>query len=352
MRKIILIAAISLLIVSCKEEKAAAATSQPAAKAVQVETMTVTKTSLNRIIPASATIRGEQDIYLVAEGGGSVKEVFTKLGDFVKKDQLLVQLDDKLQKAALATAKANLQTAKLNLKIAKELFDSKNSSEIEFSAAESQYTGAETAVVQAEKALENCRITAPFAGYIAAWENSIAKGTLAAPGSPVGRLIDISRLKCQFQIGEFEIGYLKKGMSVAVRIPAAGTTVDKAVVSAVSVGADAQNGTFPVEVSWTNQNLKSFAGMSAELIITTKTAEPTLVLPDYAIVTDNNKKAVFIAEKGKAALRYIETGRATGQLTEVTGGVKENDVLIVSGFTTIKSGDPVIENSIGQTGGK
>ncbi|MBN1967904.1 MAG: efflux RND transporter periplasmic adaptor subunit [Candidatus Delongbacteria bacterium] len=349
---LILIVLSSILFFGCKEEQKEVQVVKVEKEPLPVEVMNIGRTKIQKRVSASSTIRPDKEVYIVSETGGKITSVNFKMGDFIEKDFVLLTVENEIQVASVEMAKSNLETAELSLKIAEELFSTGNSSEIELASAKNQYIAAKTGLVQAEDALDNCLIKAPFSGYIISKEASIENGGMIAPGSLIGRIIDINKVYCEFQVGENEVSIVKKGQKVEVEIPAINEVISDAEVVAISYGADQRSGTFPVKVKWSNKDLRVLAGMSANLNIVTSTEDSPLVVTDFSIFENNNKKAVYIDEKGNAALRYIETGRSSGNLIEVTSGVSENELLVVSGYTVIKSGDPIKSTNKGVTGEK
>ncbi len=319
--------------------------------AVAVESKKITRTGMSRHISTTALTSGIMESHIVSLSQGAIRSVNFKLGDYVKKGQLLLSVDSDVQKTAKEQAEAALETAELNMEIAEKLHKSENISRIEYVNAKSQLTSARAAVSQTAKLYRDCFIKAPFSGHIASKSQGLEKGSLLAAGAVVARIVNISKLKAQFQLGEMEIPLVEKGMEVELNIPATGNGAITGRITAVSPASDPQSGAFPIEVEFENREEKIKAGMLANITIKSAKQDKALVVPFSALFEKDNKKALFIEEKGKVAVRFVKTGRIRGNLVEVLSGVGENENLITSGTTVLSGGDPVKATSTGNTGG-
>ena len=135
-------------------------------------------------------------------------------------------------------AKKAIASAELSFKVTEKLYKEGGASEAEYTAAQAQLSGARAGLELAQKAFDDCRVTAPISGYIAQKDNNVIAGSYIAPGGVVTRIVDISSLKAVLPVGETEVGLVRKGMIADITIPAEGTTVFKGKVTAVAAGSD------------------------------------------------------------------------------------------------------------------
>jgi membrane fusion protein (multidrug efflux system) len=279
-------------------------------------------------------------------------EVGFTLGQNVQKGQLLVRVDNTIQRVALEQAREALAAAELNLKVTQQLFDERSASEAELTAAQSQASGARTQLESAQKAYEDCQISAPITGYIAQKESAIDVGNLLAGGTLVTRIVDLSSLKATIAIGEMEVGLLEQDMPARVRVPAVGNALFEATIGAIGAGSDPSTGSYPVEVVWENtadHAVKS--GMSIQVSIATEEPDSVILIPIGAVVEKDRRDAVFTVSSNRATIRFIEMGRSRGNQIEILDGLKVGDILLTSGITTLARGDSIAVTLSGGNGG-
>jgi len=350
MKKLLVLLAITLLMFGCKPPEKKVVKEAKAKPAMPVEVKTVTKTKIKREIYATSTAEGAKESYVAASTGGIITRVNFKMGDYVKKGSLLLSVESRIQKASVTQAEASVEMATLSMDIAEKLQSSGNTTKLEYVNAKTQLKSAKAALSQAKKTYEDCFIRAPFSGHIASKNSNISKGALLPMGGVIARIINIRSLKGEFQIGEMEIPIVKEGMVVDLEIPAVGIKKIEGKILALSSASDPQSGSFPVEVVWDNKDELVKSGMSVNIAIRSVENDSVLVVPAAAIFMKGDKKAIFVEQNGRVALRYIKTGRATKNLLEVISGVDDGAKVIVSGMTVLTGGDAVVTTNAGATG--
>lgn len=152
---------------------------------------------------AAATVVAGNDAVLAAEISAPVARVHADAGAVVERGALLLELDDRDQRLLLAQADAALAAAEARLALAEQrLARGRSLGEKSFVSAdellalgtERQAAQAEVRTAQAQRAiaaraLDKCRIVAPFAAAIA--QRHAQVGALAVPGTPLLRLVQI-----------------------------------------------------------------------------------------------------------------------------------------------------------------
>lgn len=317
-----------------------------------VEAVQVSKGVILHHITASGVAAGIRESYVVSEAQGKITQDKIKLGNWVKKGQTLIKVNDVIQKAALKQAEKTLAVATLNLDVTQKLYKNGNASNAELTNSQSQTTGAQANLEAAKKTYEDCHITAPISGYIAQKDLSIGKGNLLGGGTMVARIVNIVSLKTTISIGEMEIGFLKKGMKVNCIIPAVGNYNFVGKIYAIAAGSDPATGSFPVEILWKNtSDLTIKSGMSVRVTIESDILDSVMLIPTKAIVEKDRKDAVFIATDDKAGIRFVTLGRSIGNRIEIVKGLSIGDILIISGITKLVRGETIVTTVIGESGG-
>ncbi len=343
-------------------------------------TLAVRKGNLTETAAASGKIEPAVQVDVKSRASGEVAEVLVKEGDVVQAGQLLVRLDktDALRdlesakvardraKADVASAAASVQVAELdqaNSKTSQELaqksaelglgttdasrtasYASKVSSanlglrRAQLSASTLSLKTAELNVQDAETRLKETDIYAPIAGTILSV--GVEKGTIVSSaltnvggGSAVITLADLSDLRVIGSIDEAQIGRVKPGQSVEIRVDAYPSQVFKGTVDRVSpLGVETSSVvTFDVEVRVTDAQASLLrSGMSADLEIVTAEQDGVLLVPLSAVQSKNKTRFVRLASGEE---RPIETGSTDGTDMVVTKGLEEGETILASSPT-------------------
>lgn len=309
---------------------------------IAVEGIQAEKSSLNRVIRTSGLAEGISESYVVSETQGKILSANFKLGQYVRKGQTLVQVESTIQKRAFEQTEKQKETAEINLNITQKLFDEGNASKMELTSAQNQFKGASAAYEQAKKQLRETQVSAPINGYIAQIEPNIQKGNTLGGGSLVTRIVNINNLKVQFDLGEMEIGMVKKGLPVEITVPAAGNKTFNGKINAVAAGSNPANGSYAVEALFKNdKDLSVKSGMTVKAIILTDVQDSGYIVPSKSLFKKNEKEALYISVENKAQLRFVTTGRKIDTETIIEEGLQDGMTVITSGVNNLSTGDTI-----------
>ena len=226
--------------------------------------------------------------------------------------------------AQIAQAKAQIAQAQANLD---RLLRGPSAEEIEI--AEAQVAQAQAAVEQARLALEHATLSAPFDGVVAAVNvrpGEVTNGALAAIV-----LIDPSRFHIDVKVDEVDIGHVKEGQPVEVRLDALPEAKIAGHIERISPIAQVAGGVVSYDVTIviepTDAPLR--AGMTATANIVTTELKDVLVVPNRFIRMDreNNKTYVEKVVDNIPTPVEITVGARNEQLSQVLRGLEEGDVV-------------------------
>ncbi len=159
-----------------------------AAEPIPVTTVAVESAQVFPARSAPATVVSLNDARLSAQISARIEAIAVRVGDVVRRGQLLVRLDCRDARLARQTAEAREALAEKELARARALKKSSSIADSRFNQAETTLIETRAALRQAALQVERCQVKAPFAGVIVA--RLAAVGALAAPGSPLIELVD------------------------------------------------------------------------------------------------------------------------------------------------------------------
>jgi RND family efflux transporter MFP subunit len=196
------------IILSVRHKKESIAASDMVT-AVPVSVMVVQKQKLASRLSLVGTINANNDVNVVSEAQGVVKEVYAKVGNTVAAGTALVQVDDEIPRSNLGTAQINYEKAQKDFERAENLFQENSIPISQLDAARLGMKAAENQLDIAKRQLANTRIKTPISGKVNSRYVNI--GTMVQPGMPIANVVDISMLKVRVNVGESEAFSLKPG---------------------------------------------------------------------------------------------------------------------------------------------
>jgi membrane fusion protein, multidrug efflux system len=254
----------------------------------------------------------------------TAERVLTSEGARVKRGQLLVVLSADDVRAQLASATTALTNATVYERRISELVAAHAATPVELEGAQAQRAQAAAAVAATKANLGYTQLRAPFDGTVQARRVNV--GDFVGPGQP---LVDIegADLELQATLSEDEAAGLAIGQRIKFQV---GEQHGEAVLTALTPGGDAlsHRRTLRAKISRGPTDLRS--GTFARIAVPGAAAAKTLRVPQSAIVQRGDLTGVFIADNGRAHLRWLSVGDQLG-----------TDVLVRAGLA---AGEAVIDN--------
>ncbi|HVX67141.1 MAG TPA: efflux RND transporter periplasmic adaptor subunit [Bryobacteraceae bacterium] len=376
------------LLLSCSSRPPAA----PASEAVPVKTGKVRHYRQAPEIALSGSIESPEEpsdlSFLVA---GKVVRVIPREGEFVRKGQLLAQVDPVDYQLALDAAAAQARAARAQADKAqgsarpeqleqarlafrrtedeyrrmKFLFDSKSLAPNDFQkfetaylSAKEQYELAKTGAQKEDKAqasagfeqaaaaqriaakrLADTRLTAPMDGYVS--RRMVEPGVVVAPGRPAFTLVRLDPVEVRVGIPETDLRRVRIGQRAIVRIPALGDDRFTGTVRVINVSADPATRTYMARIVVPNPRHTLRVGMIAEVAIQGDGDTDAIALPGEAIVRDpQGATLVYVYYPGqkKVYSKRVEVGTVLGKEVQIRGGLSGDELIVVGGQQMLRDG--------------
>lgn len=329
------ISLISILIVGCQgktEEKV------ESKNILELDTVAVNVVNIiYRDITLSKTytgsLEGEEQAYVVAKISERIIDIKVRVGDYVEKGRLVVELD-KVGAASYYQAEAGYLNSKKDLERMQALYS-------EGAISQQMVDGTQTAFniakanYDASKSL--VELTAPISGVVT--EINGEAGDLAMPGGRIVTIAKINRLKAVFNVGEQDIMSLIVNQPIEVFSELKPDLVMKGKVIQISKSADVESRTFEINGLIPNSNDKWFKpGMFCRVRIILKNQKGSLAVPSNSIITTGNDRGVYIVNDSKAYFRKVILGIKDDTYTEILSGVNENEKVVTVGMNNLKDG--------------
>lgn len=312
------------------------------AKAKLVKLAEVQTETFRHFIDLQGRVEAENVAYVAPRGpGGLVKAVYVKKGDFVRKGQLLLRLDDAVARQQIQQIRTQMDYAKNLYQRQKNLWDEGIGTEVQLISAENNVKSAERQMALLREQLAMANVYAAFSGI--ADDVSIKVGeTFSGGGLGNGiRIVNTSSLKITANVPENYAGKVKPGSQVEILFPALN---NKTILGRVSVAGkliDPASRSFYVEVKVpSSKDLRP--NQIAIVKIEDYNAPRALAVPINVVQNDEKGKYILIASKENGNLiarkKIVEIGELYEDKIEIKNGLQIGDVLITDGFQSLYDG--------------
>jgi len=314
--------------------------------AVPVKVEAIKKGLFEHYIEVQGRIDGNENIGVSPRNqGGVVTKILVREGDFVKKGQVLAELDAEVLKQQLKDLQSKLAFATDLYNRQKALWDQKIGSEVQYLSAKNNMESAQNGINTLEDQINMSVITAPIDGTVEDIPIKVGQMSSSASPTPAFRIINFSRAKAMADVGEAYSSKIKTGDDVKVFLPDIDQELDQKVTFA-SKYINPTNRTFLVEVDLPLKTITFRANMIAVLRIKDYANPSAISVPrNYIQDSRDEGQFVFIAtiEKGKkvARKRTVIPFITFNGLTEVISGLEEGDQIITAGYKELYDGQPI-----------
>lgn len=353
--KILTIVFTTITVLSCSKEK-----KQEIIKVRPVKYQEVGYLGGEKIRTFSGTAQTDKIINLSFRNTGIITQFDIKLGQKVKKGQLLAKLDNVQSRLSyeqavtqLNSAESQMNTTKLSLNRVRSLYEKGSSSLSDFEAAKNAYKTAQESYQSAKRGVaiqqEQVRfgyLYAPEDGVIAAVTSEIDENV--NPGQAVATLNAGADMEITLGIPESVINGVKNGMFVDVDFTSLPNKKFKAKVTEVAPAVDANTATYPVKVTVTNPSDDIKSGMATNVTFDfgdRKSNDEIVVVPANAVGEDSNGRFVFLieteGETTKVKKQQIVIGNLTAEGFEIKSGVSAGQKIATAGLQTLLDGQEV-----------
>jgi HlyD family secretion protein len=231
----------------------------------------------------------------------------------------------------LGATEAEIAAAEADLASAEASLDSLLSgpSDASLKTYETRVAQAQTALKEAQHALADATLTAPFDGVVTAVH--ISEGENAS-GLAV-ELVDNKSLEVVLAVDEIDVGRLSVGQP--------GNEIESEITTIAPASSDSASGvvTFNVHLTLDQSDLPILVGMTANADLITEVGENVLLVPNAAITADRDKgtysvNLVRTTEDGSKSITPIDVtiGLKDDDFTQIVSGLVEGDVVVLGDF--------------------
>jgi membrane fusion protein, multidrug efflux system len=379
-----------------------------------VEFATAGRAAMAEQIIVVGNLIGEATVQVVPRTNGRLQTVNVKLGDPVRRGQLLAKVEDReiqeqvrgaeasyqVSEATIRQRQADLKLAQTNLERSKSLYERQLLPQQSFDDVDARYQAAlaqldlARAQFEAAKArldelkinLSNTVIVSPVDGFVG--KRFLDPGAFASTNTPVVSVVAIRTVRMVANLVEKDMSRVPAGTKAIVEVDAFPGEKFTGQVSRVAPVFDPGTRTAEIEIEIPNGDFRLKPGMYSRVQLTVGQRADALTIPATALVMSEGRAGVFVpdapavtdgpsegpapagaATSGSGAapggpgrggppgsmvvrFRPVQTGLRDGDRIEVTGGIDEGTRVITTGAGALKDGDRVLPANAGSRGGR
>ncbi len=310
-----------------------------AEKRISVGVVTLKAEIFKNYIDVQGKVDADENVSLSTEMPGTITKINVKVGDEVSKGKVLAETDAKAIMQSISDLQTNTDLVNQIYEKQKSLWDQKIGTEVQFLQAKTNKESMEKKMSALQEQLRMTKIISPINGTVDAVD--IKVGQAVAPGFPAIRVINFSNLKVKAEVAESYASKIKIGSEAIIHFPDMNDTI-VGKINYVARAINPSTRTFTVEVLLDNK--KEFhPNMLARLNLNDyQSKQPVIVVPVNVIQKDeNNASFVYVAESNTAVKKIISLGKQYSGKAEILSGIKEGDMLVISGYDIINAGEKI-----------
>jgi len=303
---------------------------------IRVEIMEASTSNAISTNQLNGTVKSETRSEIGTKVFGEIEAIQFKIGETVRRGQVLIQIKDDDLQAKKAQIESGLEEVNANFDLVgkdynryKILFEQESATlreweEIQtaFATAKARKKAAQNQLREIEDLLNYTTIKAPYSGVIAA--RYADEGDIASPGKPLIVMEKEQAFEVDVTVPESSISYINIGDTMAVSIPSTGAMLE-GVVAEISSSAEPMSRQFKAVLLLNIGEYEVRSGMYAEVNIQ-KEGRPTIFIPKTSLVERGQLVGVYaVSTNNNAVLRWLTPGVEQGDMIEILSGLKDGE---------------------------
>ncbi len=297
-------------------------------------------------------VTGDRYVSIGVRVPGRIDRYFVEEGQSVKKNDPLVQLDDRDYRAAVGGIEARITSARADVALAKSELERGRAlraqgvvsqQELDVLVNKAAVTGATIAQLDAQLAqarvdLDYTLLRAPADGVVLAKLKEV--GEIAVPGGFAGsgdliRLANLTDMRAEVDVNESDLNRVKLGQPAQVTPDAYQDLKYDAEVVKLYPQVDRQKGTLKIEVHILRPDDKLLPDMSARVTFLAqpepeKKDGPAILVPSTAVHRDaQGDNVVWLVRDGRAHKQVVETAGDVGDKIRIATGLSGGETVVL-----------------------
>jgi len=293
---------------------------------------------LDNVVNSSGTVLASESVDLAAEASGTIQSISFKEGAHVRKNDLLLKINDEDLRAQLKKTELQIQLAADQADRQKRLFETNNSSKEQYDVAVSTLATLKADRENLAASIRKREIRAPFDGIIGL--RYVSEGSYISPTTRIASIQKINPLKVDFAIPEKYAGKVRVGD--LVKFHSDETSLEfTGKVYAVEPEIEPSTRTVQLRALCDNKGETIFPGGYVHVELRLKQPGGALMIPTQAIIPVLKGQTVLVRKNGVVVSVPVKTGIRTPSVVQITDGLSAGDTVLTTGILQLRPGMPV-----------
>ncbi len=334
-----------------------------------VEVDKVARGNISAHLSVVGNLIGEATVDVAPKTGGRLTTMSVKLGDRVRRGQVIGKIEDReiveqvrqaeasqqVGEATIRQRKADLNLALTNVERSRNLFGRQLLPKQTLDDAEARYTSAVAQVDLAEAQLAqsgarmqelkinlaNTNVVSPVDGFVA--RRNVDPGAWVSQQAPLVSVVDISSLRLVANVVEKDLRMVDVGDTALVDVDAFPGEKFKGRIARVSPIIDPATRTAPMEVEIPNPDFRLKPGMYARVDLEIDGRQNVLLVPKIALVDSEGQRGVYQpSEDNRAIFKPVKVGIEDAERAEVLDGLHEGETVISVGAGALRRNNQLV----------
>ena len=318
------------------EQAAAIKNERPPVNTVVME---VTPGAISNKINLPGSVEPWTRLELISKIAGSIEEVLVQEGDSVEEGDIIAKIESDDYRIALDRATAAYKLAKADFERDKSVYAKGAIPTAELDARETNMQTAKADLDNATLLYNRCTIKAPISGVIRSLDAKV--GLYLGIGDPIGRILQIDKVKAVIGIPESDITAVRNLPTVDLTIQALDDLQIIGKNYFVSSSPETAARLYRIELEIDNPDHHILPGMFVRANIIKQSREDALSIPFYSIISRNDEQYVFIELDGVVRKQHVQTGIMEQWMVEITDGLQSGDRIVVEGHRDVENDQKV-----------
>ena len=352
---------------------------------VTISAMETRPTSWTPQIEAIGTLRAAQGVDIATQLEGVVHSIEFTSNDQIEQGQLLVQVDDAVERADVISAEANLARDQAQLERAERLRATGVSSEQTLEEAQTAFAASQSTIARLRAVLDQKAIEAPFAGVIGIPQIDV--GEYLQPGTVIATLQQLDTMRVDFTVPEQQMSDLRMEQPAAFGLTEGDFPYEGRIIG-IDPKIDPQTRLISVRAEVENPDGELRPGQFIRVRVELPAVADVIALPQTSVVTSLYGDYVYVVEEAEpqaaapageeaeapveeeasdaaaqpeadpasgeqqaatpqlvAHQAFVQIGRRHGSMIEITEGLQAGQTVVTSGQNKLANNMPVVINN-------
>jgi RND family efflux transporter MFP subunit len=343
-----------------------------------VELAPASRAPMADYVSVVGNLQGAASVEVASKISGRLQAVSVRIGDQVRRGQLLAVVEDReireqvrqaeasheVARATIRQREADLKLAETNLTRSRSLFQRQliarqllDDVEAAYQSAQAQLDLSRAQFEQARARLDELKITLAYARILSPVNGFIGKryldpGAFLSSSTPIVSVVEIDVVRLVANLVERDLQRVQVGAGTEVEVDAYPGVVFKGRVARVAPVLDPATRTAQMEVEVPNSDFRLKPGMYSRVRLTVATRADALTVPLNAVVDVDGRTGVFTVDGGARRAKFtpVTVGIQDTARAEILAGLGDGQRVVTTGAAALHDGDPI--QLPGQPGGR